>query len=282
MRTTIAVGVDGRAPGRAALRWALNHARATDADVLVIYVVGTDLASIGSRDDDEVERDAQRTVEGEAAFARGVAPDVDVTTRLMHGNPMRQLIAASKTVSMVVVGTHKTGFIRGRVFGSRSIVLAAGSRNPVVVIPESSGRHRRGVVVGVDDSLAGHAAVQFGAAEAVRTGEPLRLISAWRLPDADQEEFHRENDNRHAAEVRAMLAAEADRVRDEYPTLDVHCRIIRLPPAEALVDASASASVVVMGNSGPVSDGQGLLGSVAHDVLVNLAGPTVVVHASAY
>jgi nucleotide-binding universal stress UspA family protein len=279
MRTTIAVGVDGRAPGRAALRWAMEHAAATDADVLVIYVVGTDLASIGSRDDDEVERDARRILEGDAAFARGLNPSVPVTTRLMHGSPMRQLITASKTVSMVVVGTHKTGFIRGRVFGSRSIVLAAGSRNPVIVIPESSGRHRRGVVVGVDDSLAGRAAVQFGAAEAVRTGEPLRLISAWRLPEDDLADFHRENDDRHADEVRAMLDAEADRVRADFPTADVHCRIIRLPAAEALVDASASAALVVLGNSGPISDGQGLLGSVAHDVLVNLAGPTVIVHA---
>jgi nucleotide-binding universal stress UspA family protein len=282
MRSTIAVGVDGRAPGRAALRWAMDHATAIDADIMVIYVVGSDLSSIGSRDDDEVERDAHRIVEGEAAIARGLAPAVTVTTRVMHGSPMRELITASKTVSMVVVGTHKTGFIRGRVFGSRSIVLAAGSRNPVVVIPESSGRHRRGVVVGVDDSLAGRAAVQFGAAEAVRTNEPLRLISAWRLPDADLEEFHRENDDRHAAEVRAMLEAEATRVRSEFPTADVHCRIIRLPAAEALVDASTSAALVVLGNSGPVSDGQGLLGSVAHDVLVNLAGPTVIVHADTF
>ena len=79
-----------------------------------------------------------------------------------------------------------------------------------------------------------------------------------------------------------MLDAEADRVRAQFPTIDVHCRVVRLPAAEALVDASASAAVVVLGNSGPISDGQGLLGSVAHDVLVNLAGPTVIVHADTF
>jgi nucleotide-binding universal stress UspA family protein len=123
--------------------------------------------------------------------------------------------------------------------------------------------------------------VHFGAVEAQRTGDPLRLVSAWRLPDPAQMEEHPENDRRHQDAVRDILEAQAERVRAEFPDVDVHIRLVRLPPAEALVDSSSSASLVVMGNSGPVSDGQGLLGSVAHDVLVNLAGPTVVVHAEA-
>jgi len=148
---------------------------------------------------------------------------------------------------------------------------------PVAVIPETSGRRRHGVVVGIDDSPAGRAAIHFGAAEAFRTGDSLRLVAAWKLPDSSHDDFH--HDERREAGVRAMLETESARVREEFPTLEVHSRIIRLPAAEALVDASASASLVVLGNSGPISDSQGLLGSVAHDVLVNLAGPTVIVHA---
>ncbi|PRY70161.1 nucleotide-binding universal stress UspA family protein [Glaciihabitans tibetensis] len=281
MARTIAVGVDGSSPGRVALRWAMRQAIATQAEVLVVYVVGADLASMGGLSDDERAAEGERVLALEAEYARGRVPGPTVHTRLMHGNAMRELIRVSREVDMVVVGTHKTGFIRGRIFGSRSIVLAAGSRTPVAVIPNSSGRKRTGIVVGVDDSDASHAAVHFGAMEALRTGEALRLLSAWRLPDIGQTDAHPDQDRRHEEYVRQLLDAQADRVRDDFPDVEVHVRLIRLPPAEALVDASASAALVVLGNSGPVSDGQGLLGSVAHDVLLNLAGPTVVVHADA-
>ncbi|HEV7949962.1 MAG TPA: universal stress protein [Glaciihabitans sp.] len=280
MGTTIAVGVDGSTPGRIALRWAMRHAEDTSAEVVVVYVVGTDLAAIASRSDEEIQADAERIVAAEAQFAQTLAPSVPVTTLVLRGNPMRELISVSKTVDLVVVGTHKTGFIRGRIFGSRSIVLAAGSRTPVAVIPESSGRRRHGIIVGVDDSPAGREAIHFGAIEAARTGETLRLVSAWPQAEGDHAHTHRDNDERVASEVRDMLDREAASVREQFPTVEVHGRVIRLPAAEALVDASASSALVVLGNSGPLSEGQGLLGSVAHDVLLNLAGPTVVVHAA--
>jgi nucleotide-binding universal stress UspA family protein len=281
MARTIAVGVDGSSPGRVALRWAMRQAIATQSEVLVVYVVGADVALTGSLSDAERAEQGARVLEGEAEYARGRVPGPTVRTRLMHGNAMRELITISREVDLVVVGTHKTGFIRGRIFGSRSIVLAAGSRTPVAVIPDSSGRKRTGIVVGVDDSDASHAAVHFGASEAMRTGDPLRLLSAWRLPESAEADAHPDRERLHEKYVRQVLESQANRVRDEFPEVEVHVRLIRLPPAEALVDASASASLVVLGNSGPVSDGQGLLGSVAHDVLVNLAGPTVVVHAAA-
>lgn len=279
MSSTIAVGVDGSAPGHFAVRWAVRHAVATGAALRLVHVIGSDLASMGTRTNDEAVRDARAVLEGEKEYAHSRGPGVDVDVEVRHGNPMRELIDVSREADLVVVGTHKTGFIRGRVFGSRSIVLAAGSRTPVAVIPESTGRKRAGVIVGVDDSEASHAAVRFGAVEARRTGNSLRLISAWRLPELAQVEVHPDSDRRHQAAVREMLDAQAERVREEFPDVDVHVRLIRLSPAEALVDASASAALVVLGNSGPVSDNQGLLGSVAHDVLVNLAGPTVIVHA---
>jgi nucleotide-binding universal stress UspA family protein len=279
MSSTIAVGVDGSAPGHFAVRWAIRRAAATGAALRLVHVIGTDMVSLGARTPEEAVRDANEVLAAEKDYALSRGPHVDVTLEVRQGNPMRELIQVSRDVDLVVVGTHKTGFIRGRVFGSRSIVLAAGSRTPVAVIPESTGRNRSGIIVGVDDSDASHTAVHFGAVEAQRTGDPLRLVSAWRLPELAQMEEHPENDRRHQDAVRDILEAQAARVRAEFPDVDVHIRLVRLPPAEALVDSSSSAALVVMGNSGPVGDGQGLLGSVAHDVLVNLAGPTVVVHA---
>lgn len=279
MSNTIAVGVDGSAPSRAAIKWGVARAVATAASVELIFVIGQDLSPAGSRDEEEVLRDSNRILAAEAEYARTLAPTVDVTVSLRQGNAMRELITASRKMAMVVVGTHKTGFIRGRVFGSRSIVLAAGARTPVAVIPETAGRKRHGIIVGMDESPAGRAAIRFGAAEAVRTGDSLRLVSAWKLPDSSHDEAHRENDERQDARIRSVLETEVAQLRNEFPSLEVHSRVIRLPAAEALVDASSSASLVVLGNSGPVSDGQGLLGSVAHDVLVNLAGPTIIVHA---
>ena len=53
---------------------------------------------------------------------------------------------------MIAVGTHKTGFIHGKVFGSRSLQLAAAAHSPVAIVPQTSRRDGQGIVVGIDES----------------------------------------------------------------------------------------------------------------------------------
>jgi nucleotide-binding universal stress UspA family protein len=136
----------------------------------------------------------------------------------------------------------------------------------------------------VDDSLAGRAAIRFAAAEAEETQQLLWLIRAWgpSEPHDKQDESQRLREERTEGIVDAMLTGAMMLVRQAHTTVDVHPRSIRRPPAEApaeaLVDASASAALLVVGSSSRRETEHTMLGPVSHGVLLNLAGPTVVVH----
>ena len=183
MKANILVGIDGSSPSRAAVRWALTRAAATGSAVTLVQVLDDEWGTIGAEMLAEVERGARRLVDAEADYARSLMPDVPITVTRLRGDPMIELAIASLDAELVVVGTHKTGFLHGRAFGSRSLQLAASAHSPVAVIPEAFSSAGRGIVVGIDDSSASHAAVAFGADEAERSGHELVLVRAWKLPD---------------------------------------------------------------------------------------------------
>jgi nucleotide-binding universal stress UspA family protein len=276
----ILVGIDGSAPSRVAVRWAVQRAAAIGEDVVLAHIVDDEWGVVSFRLLDEVRSEADALAATEAAYARTIDPDVIVTTLLREGNPMWELIAAAEGSALVVVGTHKTGFVRGRVFGSRSLQLAGGSPAPVAIIPETPSRPRGGIVVGVNESEASRAAIAFGAEEARRLGEELILVGAW--AGRVETEANEANGRRTAlvkSRIESVLGDARATVARSHGDLRVRVREVNRPAAEALVDAAVSATLLVIGSSrrpgAPTT-----LGSVAHDVLINLAAPTVVVHAA--
>jgi nucleotide-binding universal stress UspA family protein len=65
----------------------------------------------------------------------------------------------------------------------------------------------------------------------------------------------------------AGVAAAVDRAREGHPGVPLETETVAGPPAQALVDASAAAALVVVGSRGlRAYEGQ-QLGSVSHDVL---------------
>ncbi|MEO6309434.1 MAG: universal stress protein, partial [Leifsonia sp.] len=276
----IIVGIDGSAPSRAAVRWSIERAAATGEDVVLVHVVDDEWGVVSYRLLDEVRVEAKALAAAEAANARSIDPRVNVTTILREGNPMSELIAAAESADLVVVGTHKTGFVRGRVFGSRSLQLAGGSPAPVAIIPEFSTRTRHGVVVGVNGTAASHAAIAFAADEAHRLGEELILVGAWAGPDdTETNEAWRRLTSVVKSGVESVLVDARAQIAPANDELRIRVREVNRPAAEALVDAAASATLLVIGSSrrpgAPTT-----LGPVAHDVLINLAAPTVVAHAA--
>jgi nucleotide-binding universal stress UspA family protein len=280
MTAKILVGIDGSSPSRAAVRWAVTRAAATASAVTLVQVLDDEWGIIGAEMLAEVERGAIRLVDAEADYARSLIPGVPIAVTRLRGDPMIELAIASLDAELVVVGTHKTGFLHGRAFGSRSLQLAASAHSPVAVIPEAFSSLGHGVVVGIDDSSASHAALAFGADEAERGGQELVLVRAWKLPD-----LHGDHTGAlSAAEARQQASAErlmmdaVTAVHASHPALVVRCRSMRRAAAEALVDASTTANLLVIGSSRRHGVEQNALGSVSHDVLLNLAIPTLIVH----
>ena len=246
MAEQIIVGVDGSSASRAALRWALTRACDTGATVVLEHVI-----------------DPTRPVDSEAILAQAVEicrtfGPVPVEQRLVHGVPARTLARDSRRGEALVMGTHKTGFLHGRVSGMGSIVVAAGARGTVVVVPEEKLAGRRGVIVGV--ARGSDAAVIAGAKEAHRLGQDLSLLHAC-------------GESTEATDAgRAFLAAASQLAAESVPGLPIRSRLSRRRPADALLDASHASSLLVVG-AGPVG---GFIGSVAHEVLLNLNSPVMV------
>ncbi|MES2092547.1 MAG: universal stress protein [Actinomycetota bacterium] len=278
MDGTILVGVDGSSACRAAIRWAVLRAVSVGSRVELVHVVDNEWGMVGEQSIAELHPSAQALVETDAAFARSVDPAVVVTTRVLFGDPMVELGVASREVDLVVVGTHKTGFLHGRAFGSRSLQLAATAWCPVAVIPEGSSAERHGIVAGIDDSDAARAAVRFAAVEAHREHEELILLRAWTTAVRGTGEDDEATQWR-ARDALDTLGSEAVSLAHEVGDgILVRTRTLRRSAAEALVDAGMSAELLVIGSSRRHGARMSALGPVSHDVLLNIAGPTLVVH----
>jgi nucleotide-binding universal stress UspA family protein len=253
------VGVDGTGPGSAALAWALRRA-AQRGDRLTLVHVSEDL-SVRS------ESDGRRLLVDALASARQFAPDIVIQAGMLHGSVFRELAALGAPGDLLVLGTDKTGFLRGRLVGSRGVLIATTSRASVAVVPEPGPAGRRGVVVGVDRLGASPPALILAAQEAERLGQELTVLHAVPLQTGDapgSSEFDALV-VRDAAELAVAAAAP--------PSISTH--IARRPVLEALLDAARTAALVVLGTSHG-DDPPTIAGPVVHDMLININAPVIV------
>ena len=276
------VGVDGSVPARAAIRWAVAGARERGVGATLVHVADDEWGAVGSLLIDEVDQDAEKRLAEEVAYARSLGADVPIHGEIRTGSPMAELASFSDEGTMIVVGTHKTGFHYGRAFGSRSLQLANLATGPVAIIPEAASRMRRGVIVGVDDTPAGEAAVDLAADLACDHHCELMTVrsSEAHIPfDPDDTDERRDWQLRRDDEARGFLAAAVARARARQPGIVIRSRVVRRPAGAALNELARSAELLVIGDSRRAHAQLGSLGAVAYDVLLNLSSPTIVVHA---
>jgi nucleotide-binding universal stress UspA family protein len=141
------------------------------------------------------------------------------------------------------------------------------------------------IVVGVDGSEGGRAALDFAAGEAALRGARLRIVSAWQVPVVTP----------HARDLAAppldvatwdALRMRAQEVADDalaavkelHPSLDAESLAIQGQPADALLDQSAEAALIVVGRRGLGGFRSLLLGSVSQQVVQHATCPVVVVN----
>jgi nucleotide-binding universal stress UspA family protein len=141
-------------------------------------------------------------------------------------------------------------------------------------------RNFPGVVVGFDGSAPSTAALDWAAAEAARRGLPLKVVLAVELGTALPMPMDSGAPWAMAkieGAAREVLADAADRARKTDPGLEVESRLVIDTAAAALVDASRSASLIVVGNRGHGDLVGTLLGSVAFGVTAHAQCPVAVV-----
>jgi nucleotide-binding universal stress UspA family protein len=140
-----------------------------------------------------------------------------------------------------------------------------------------------GIVVGLDDSRDGLAALDWAVDEAVRRHEPLTVLSVVNELPLATPGFYAADAAGHVHDVRRSTGRWARRVTSESagrtldgPGVPVHVRVPSGHPAKLLVEASRDASMVVVGR-GVGGIGRLLLGSVSTAVVHHAHCPVVVV-----
>ncbi|AXH36076.1 universal stress protein [Humibacter sp. BT305] len=261
MNNALIVGVDGTVASRTALRWALVRATLDGKSVHLVHVVDDEWGCVGSSALRELHAIGAGVLRREVSYAHGTMPEVDVTSELLVGHPITVLGDLSASSGAAIVGTHKSGFFHGRVFGSRSIQLAAVVRCPLFVIPSDSQRQRRHVVVGVDNAAMSGAAIAFAAREAARLDQDLVLLKA--------------GPGRGEMDDTRALDAAVEVARRSTPDTTMQVRRTAGRAGERLAAASESAMLTVVGR--PQRRMPVPLGGTSTDLLLNMGGPVAVV-----
>lgn len=218
--------------------------------------------------------------------ARTTAPDVDVSGVVMAGEALTVLEAQSRAAELVVVGSRGLGSFARLLAGSTAVHLAARGRCPVLVVRREE-QDTGPIVVGVDGSAAGAGAVDFAFAEAALRGVGIVALHAWTpwntpVPaswSADMP-YANEPEAPAAREERLLHEALAGR-REAHPGVRVKHEVVQGGAREALIEASRTAQLLVVGARGRGGFAGLLLGSVSQAVLQHARCPVAVVRGTA-
>ncbi|WP_104167211.1 universal stress protein [Arthrobacter sp. SX1312] len=299
----IVVGVDGSDQSICALLWAAREAGRRSAPLYVVTAYTVPVFAASSMDagyatvDDEVIRESAQAVLDEAVSRlEGMA--LEIHPRIETGDAAGVLLDLSEEAELMVVGSRGRGGFVGRLLGSVSSALPAHAKCPTAVIPVCTGvrlghpelgrkqgkdRDRDApvepvVVVGVDGSEQARTASLAAAEEARSRGLPLRVICsvapfngslAWVPAPVDRKALH--------ADLAVQLAAGRDWLQSHYPDVDITVDLVDGPPAEVLIEASATSELLVVGTRGRGGFAGMLLGSTSQGVLHHARGPVLIV-----
>lgn len=290
----VVVGVDGSPGSAPALDWALGEADRREVPLRVVSAWTRPVVPRHGRGDDARGQAAVAAALDDAvasAVGRTGRSGVAVEREAVRGHAAEVLVGATGPDSLVVVGSRGHGPLRGLLLGSTSQSLAHHARGPVVVVPPAPPTTTRGagagpargaaaaprVVVGVDGSPGGEAALRFAAEAARRSGAVLHVVHAWldtvsgyggplwEVPRTTLEQ---------AAD--AVLRESLDALGD--PGVQVRAETVEGLDYGVLLDAAETADLLVVGSRGR-GGWLGLrLGSVGLHAMAGATCPVALVH----
>jgi len=135
----IVVGVDESAVSVAALRWAMFEAAASGRPVVALrawtFEPASDFDSAVTGSPEAVQEIHRRQLDAAIEQARADSPDAPVRAELAEHSPTFALIEASKTASMIVLGSHGRSRMLTMLVGSVAEQCLREANCPVVIIP---------------------------------------------------------------------------------------------------------------------------------------------------
>ena len=285
----IVVGLDGSTESDAALRWAAHEAQRHGARLTVLHAHDPVQHAYDTPLEEVYERGlvhiAKVIVDSAVTEVRSLEPTVWVHGETTSTAAAAALIRASGTGAMVVVGSRGRGGFTGLLLGSVSQHVATHAPGPVVVVRARPWQADGPVVVGVDESDGTGHALDVAFEEAALRDAGIVVLHAY-LPDVRTWglDLLPEVEDEH---VRRTI--ELDRLNDivepwrkRFPAVDVEVAAVDGQAAARLIDASATARLMVVGSRGRGGFTGLLLGSVGLQLLHHAGCPVLIARDSSF
>ncbi|WP_313544349.1 universal stress protein [Leifsonia aquatica] len=272
------VGFDSTAASWRALDWALDRVERRGGALEIVTALDTRLGAAVFGPHTDLSETVEAGLREAEAHAIARAPGVPVRARWVDGSPSGALIRAAADTTLLVVGTDRRTDGTGPRIGSLPLRLAAKAECAVIPDPGASGfPARNAVVVGVDSSSFARSALELAVAEASWLDAEVVAVHAWDVPES----FERALDEGRAVDPE-FAAAESRVIPDAVADVPIaHAArirpvLVRRNPAAALIEQARDAALLVVGTRGRGTVAAAVLGSVSHDVLLNLPCPVIV------
>jgi nucleotide-binding universal stress UspA family protein len=289
-RYGIIVGVDGSPESDAAVNWAAHDAAIRGLPLTVVHVESP-AAATWSQAPALEESPSEQQAEGRSllAHASTIARDAIADTAQVHvtgellssSTPVPTLVDQSKDAELIVVGSRGRGALSRSILGSVSAGLIRHAHCPVALIRDGDRQTphpaQGPVLVGIDGATSDLAtAIAFEEAS-LRQAE-LIALHAWN--DIDMNAIPGYDWSPTTAKEGHLLAEALAGWQERYPDVSVQNRLVSDRAAHALVEASESAQLVVVGTHGSGALAGMLLGSVSNAVVQAVHRPVIVARPS--
>jgi nucleotide-binding universal stress UspA family protein len=285
----IVVGIDGSSSAGQAVRWAAGYAERHRLPLRLVHVYDIPIGYLPgvvapAAVRESLREQGWRWVRQAAGDAAGRGPELVVE----RGVAVPALVDQSREAAQVVLGSRGLGGFTGLLVGSTAAALAGRAHCPVLVVrgepAEPDGPVEVGpVVVGVDGTPAGEAAIAFAFAEASARNAELTAVHTWSealletLLVGDTSADYRPS-QQQAYEI---LAERLAGWQEKYPEVTVHREVVRDRPAVALSRYAEHAALVVVGTRGRGGFGGLILGSTSQHLLAHAPCPVAIVRTGA-
>ena len=282
----VIVGVDGSAASDAAVVWGAHDAALRGVPLTLMHVTNPAAptwaqAPLMERLKGWQQEEGRNTLAKACKIAQDTGTHVErieINAELLTSATVPTLIDRSRDADLIAVGTDGRGALERGLLGSVSSGLVRHAHCPVAVIREESAAlpqpSQGPVLVGIDGSPSSTLAIKTAFEEASHRRVDLVALHAWsdreliELPGIDWSEVEAE-EQRLTSEVLAGW-------QERYPDVTVTAQLVCDRPARALVDASRSAQLVVVGSRGRNLLTRTVLGSVSNAVVQSAGAPVIV------
>lgn len=281
----LVVGIDGSEHGVRALDWAAaaaadRHWPVRLVNVFELYMPISRSAPVSFNAIDPVRVSAQQ-LEDARLHVEQRWPSVEVSVVSREGATTAILLDEAAGGRMLVLGRRGIGRFIALLAGSTSLACASRADGPVIVVPSAfiPGSDSGRVVVGVDGSERGDAAVELAFAEASARGGGLDVVHAWEHPSPYGFDFAGYDGVAAWKTDQELAVAEVTAGwQEKYPDVEVRTFVEEDHAAAALVRHAAGADLVVVGGRGHSALAGKLMGSITSAVIQHAPCPVAVVH----